>query len=380
MPDPDRPPTAMTSRERVRAAIRFEPPDRLPRNDSPWRQTVDRWRREGLPEGVEVADHFELDIATMYLDLSPRFAMRVLERDGIYYTYEDRYGYTLRKEEHGESTIDFIGHCLDGREAWEQLVAPRLVLSDDPDEPARLDDASYFGHFDPYPSWDVAVERYRRQRATDRYQLFMFYGPWEALWRMRGMERLLVDLLDDPDWVEEMAATHVDLAIATLRRCLELGARPDGILWAEDLGCNSGPLFSPRSWDAIFRPHSARLGEFLRASSVDFWMHSDGKIDRYLERLIEVGVQVLNPLEVKAGMDAVELRRRLGEELAFYGNISATAMAGPREALELELARKVPLAREGGFILHSDHSVPPEVSFEAFSWLQRRAQEIFEGR
>ena len=186
-----------------------------------------------------------------------------------------------------------------------------------------------------------------------------------------------MDLVLDREWVEEMARVYTDLLCAVVRRCVAEGAVPDGLLLAEDLGSTTAPLFSPRTWDTVFRPHLARIGEMLRAEGIHFWMHSDGKIDAYVERLIDVGVQVLNPLEVKAGMDAVALRQRVGKNLAFYGNIGATVMAGPRDGLEAELLRKIPLAREGGFIMHSDHSVPPDVGFEQYSWMQQRAQEVF---
>jgi uroporphyrinogen decarboxylase len=369
----------MTSRERVKAALRFERPDRLPRNDAPWTQTIARWRAEGLPDDVAVADYFDFDIAMMFIDPSPRFEMKVLKREGGFITYEDRYGYTMRKEEHGEGTIDFIAHRNTGREAWAEAVRPRLVLSDDPTEPARLDDSQYFAHFAPYPSWAEAVEKYRRLYARGRYVLFMCYGPWEAAWRHRGMEELLVDSVQDPGWVDEMGAVHVDLVVDILKRCLDLGARPDGILWAEDLGTSIGPMFSPSGWDDFLRPHYRRFGEFLRREGIDFWLHSDGRIHEYVPRFIDVGVQVLNPLEVKAGMDAVQLREQFGRNLAYYGNISAQRMAGSRSELDEELRRKIPVAREGGYIMHSDHSVPPEVSLAQYRWMQDRAQEIFEG-
>ena len=368
---------SMGSRERVRAALGFEPPDRLPRNDSPWTQTVERWRREGMPEDAPVADHFGFDIEMAYIDASPRFEMRVLVRAGGFITFRDRYGYEMRKIECAEGTVDFRAHPLEDRKAWERVFRPRLAL--DPAGPARWDDASYFAHFDPYPTWEEAVAKHRRLAATGRYVLAMVYGPWEALWRMRGMEARLVALILAPEWVQELASAHVALVVEIVRRCAALGARPDGLLLAEDLGSTAGPLFSPRTWDAVFGPSFGRLGSALRELGIDFWVHSDGRIEAYLERFLDVGVQVLNPLEVKASMDAVELRRRLGPRLAFYGNIDARAMAGPRDALEAELARKIPLAREGGYILHSDHSVPPDVGYERFAWMQRRAQEIFEG-
>ena len=107
----------------------------------------------------------------------------------------------------------------------------------------------------------------------------MFYGPWEATWRNRGMETLLMDLLMYPDWVEDMAKTHLDLVIGVLDHCLKLGMKPDGIFMAEDLGSKNGPLFSPETWDRIFQPHVAGLGEFLKSKGISFWIHSDGMIE-----------------------------------------------------------------------------------------------------
>ena len=135
----------MTSRERVQAAIVFNPPDQLPRNDSPWTQTVDRWRREGLLVGVEVEDFFQFDISSMFVDASPRFEMKILDRSGGMITYEDRYGYTIRKVESGESTMQFLDHKNKNRETWEKIIKPRMVLSTD--DLARIDDHQYFGHF-----------------------------------------------------------------------------------------------------------------------------------------------------------------------------------------------------------------------------------------
>jgi len=363
----------MTSRERVQAAVRFEPPDRLPCNESPWEQTLAAWREQGIPADTSLADYFGFDIASMYIDASPRFEQRVLERRDGMIRYADRFGYTLSKPEGVSATLHFLAHATTDRAAWEALK-PRFALDDGP---ARIDDASYFGHFAPYPTWGEAVAKYRRLRSTDRYLLFTVYGPWEATWRHRGMEALLMDVACEPEWVREMAETYVALVLATVQRCLDLGMRPDGLFVPEDLGAKNGPMMSPASWGAVFKPAFARLGEFLRRNGIDFWMHSDGNIWPLLDDIVDCGVQVLNPLEVKAGMDAVELRERYGARLAVYGNIDATKMGGPLDALEAELRRKVPLAREGGYILHSDHSVPPDVTLERYQWLLDTARAIF---
>lgn len=363
----------MTSRERVQAAVAFEPPDALPVHESPWEQTLARWREEGLRED-DPADVFGWDIEMMYIDPSPRFPMKVLERKDGMITYEDRFGYTCCKEDGISSTMHFVSHLNTGPEAWANMKS-RFCL--DPEAPARIDDRSYFGHFDPYPSWEEARAKYDRMRAHGRYILFMVYGPWEAMWRHRGMTDLLLDVALQPDWVIEMAETYQGLVIDVLRRCIDLGIQPDGVFAADDLGSTHGPLMSPAMWGELFKPQLERMGAFLREHGIAYWMHSDGAIMSLLDDLVDVGVQVLNPLEVKAGMDAPAIRERYGKRLAMYGNLAATTLAGPETALTTSLERLVPLAREGGYILHTDHSCPPDVSLERYRWMLQKAQSIF---
>jgi uroporphyrinogen decarboxylase len=366
----------VNSRDRIKTALRFERPDRLPVHESPWEQTAAAWYDEGIPAGVSLADYFDFDIEMMYLDPSPRFEMKVLGREGGNITYEDRFGYTITKPEGISATMHFHSHVTTDRAAWER-IKPRFRLA--AGDSARIDDKMYFGHFDPYPSWDEAVEKYRTIYGRNRYLLFMFYGPWEATWRHRGMENLLMDVAVDPDWVRDMAQTYQSLVLDILQHCVALGIKPDGVLSADDLGSSHAPLMSPKMWADVFKPQVARLGDFCRNHGVDFWMHSDGAIEPLIDEIVETGVQVLNPLEAKAGMDVVELRRRYGRRLAFYGNIDVRKMSGPQDELLTELRRKIPLARQGGYIMHSDHSCPPDVSLARYQWLLDHAREIFDG-
>jgi len=367
----------MTPRQRVQAALDFQPPDRLPCNESFWDGTVAAWREQGMPTDVDPADFFQFDICSMFLDASPRLEQRILHREGGFITYNDRFGYTVRKRDGLSGTLEFLEHVTVDRAAWER-IKPQFHLSDDPAKPARIDQASYFAHFDAYPSWQQAVEQYQRLRKTDRYLLYTAYGPWEATWRHRDMERLLLDVATDPDWVAEMADTYQDLVISILDKCLALGMRPDGFFMVEDLGWNLSLLISPGHWRRILRPAVVRLGEYLARHDIAFWIHSDGAIAPLLDDLIECGVQALNPLEVTAGCDSVEVRRRYGRRLALYGNIDVKKMLGPRAQLEAEIRRKAPLARQGGFIMHSDHSVPPQVSLDRYRGMLELARNVFD--
>ena len=366
----------MTSRMRVKAAVCHEPPDRLPCGESFWDDTPTVWREQGMPADVDPADYFDFDLRFLSLDPSPRFEQKLLRREGDYIVYEDRFGYTVKKLDGRSSTMDFQAHKTVDRCAWEQIKGC-LALSADPAEPARIDDASYFAHFDPYPTWEEAVTKYRRVYATGRYVLFVAYGPWEATWRHRGYDNQLYDVALDPDWLKEMADVYQDLVIAVLQRCLDLGMRPDGYFMVEDLGCNRGLLLSPASWRRIFRPATEKLGAFLRGNGVDFWMHCCGNSEEVFGDLIECGVQVMNPLQVAAGLDVRRLRKQYGRNLAFYGNLPAPMMMGSKEVMAEEIRSRVVLARNGGYICHSDHSIPPTVSFERYQWVLATARQCF---
>ncbi len=153
-------PLAMTSRERVTAALNFEPPDRLPVNDSLWDGLQADWIQEGMPAGVTPADHFGWDIESMFIDASARFDMKILSRADGFITFEDRAGYTVKKADGRSGTLDFQDYKTKTRDDWENVTKPRMIL-DDPSCTARIDSTGYFCHFDPYPTWTEAKKKIR---------------------------------------------------------------------------------------------------------------------------------------------------------------------------------------------------------------------------
>jgi uroporphyrinogen decarboxylase len=344
--------------------------DRVPIHDAFWEDTLALWRSRGLGE-QDPCDFFEMDFDAMYLDLSARAEQKVLARDDQLITIQDRAGYVVRKFIGKSRSMEFLEHFIKDRDAWAGQ-RERLVLDPDGTGESRLDDRSYFMHMDAYPTWDEARAKYERLRQRDRFLLFHAYGPWEAAWRGRGIDHLLMDLALDAEWVREMVQAHIDLLITCLRHCLTLDVKPDGLFLADDFGCTRGLLFSPSMWREIFKPEYARLAEFLHAQDISLWLHSCGDVRALIPDLIDVGLDVLQPLQVAAGMDIRELLPEFGEQLVLFGNIAAAAMSGPPEPLEAEIREKVGLGgQRGGYIYHSDHSIPPEVSFERYQQIMQ---------
>jgi len=313
-----------------------------------------------------LADYFGFDFDFMSIDASPRMEQKLLAEDDEFVTYQDRFGYIVRKRKEKSRTLDFMDHVTKDRMAWER-IRERFVL--DPQDKARIDDASYFMHMAEYPTWDEARQKYDVIRQRERYLLFQSYGCYEATWRHRGFTELLTDMAIDPDFVIEMATTYTNLLLATLRHCLEEGMKPDGFFMIEDLAYTRGMLFSPRSWRRVFRPLVHKLGQFLHDNGIAFWMHCCGNAEVIFEDLVECGLEVIQPLEAKSGLDVRELRPKYGDRLTFWGNINVITMSnGTDQEIEEEIRTKIaPFKKDGGgYIYHSDHSVPSEVSLERF--------------
>jgi uroporphyrinogen decarboxylase len=115
-------------------------------------------------------------------------------------------------------------------------------------------------------------------------------------------------------------------------------------------------------------PGFARLCGFFHARGIFCILHTCGNVMTLVPDLIATGFDCLNPLEVKAGMDLLALKRDYGQALCLMGGIDAPGMAGPPEEVERDIREKLAFARRGGgYIFHSDHAVPETVSLEQYT-------------
>lgn len=363
----------MTKRERVVCALEHRTPDRIPASDSFWDTTLLRWKQEGFPEGATPYEVFDFDIQWIHLDVSPRFPAAVTEEDERMFAFQDRFGYVARRYKDGSPTLDYVSHPAPDRASWEGV---REMFAMRPGEKARADTEGYPFRLTPEPSWAEARDRCRAIGRDEPYLLAEAYGPHEAAWRLHGFTPTLMDLAAEPELIRDMGSTYMSFLMAVIERCLDEGIAFDGFFLVEDLGTTRGMLFSPSTWRDIHKPLVAELGAFLKQRGIHFWMHSCGNTEAIFGDLIECGLQVINPLEAKAGLDVCELKRRYGDELAFFGNVDVVAMAESRQAIEAEMRRKLaPFAQGGGYIYHSDHSIPSEVSYERYQRVMELLRE-----
>ena len=121
-------------------------------------------------------------------------------------------------------------------------------------------------------------------------------------------------------------------------------------------------FFSPELWRRIFKPEVKRLCSEFHKRGLKVVYHGCGNALAIFEDLIEAGIDAYNPLEAKAGLDVVELKKKFGKRLAYCGNIDVAVLErGTKENIRREVLRKLSAARGGGYMPQSDHSVPGDV-------------------
>jgi uroporphyrinogen decarboxylase len=326
--------SAMTSQERVRTAIARNVPDRVPIMDGPWWATVRRWEREGLPEGKSPADHFGYEIHTIGADQSPRFPVKVLEttaEGGIRRNHRDR------------STTPEVVECAIKTPGDWPAIRERLK----PDL-KRMD-------------WASAWSGYQAARGKHRYVAFGAACGYDLMQAYVRSEHLLGFMATEPGFVKEMVDVMSELIVASM----------DGLWVYNDMGYRNTSLFSPAMYREMILPADRKRNDWCHEHGVQTILHSCGCVKGLIPSLIEAGFDCLQPLEVKAGMDLRELKPAYGDRIAFFGGINTMLMEQDDDALiEEEIRTKFAAAMPGGgYLYHSDHSIPKDVSFRKYSFV-----------
>jgi uroporphyrinogen decarboxylase len=326
--------------------LNHEEPDRVPVHDGPWGHTVARWHREGLPEDQSPAAYFGYEITNQGADLSLRLPEETIEETDTYRIARDSNGAVRRRFKDHESTPECIDFTVTSREIWEEHK-PRMAWND-----SRVD-------------WDNALASNQALREGDKFVCYSGAFGYDRTQGVVGSERLLMAMAEDPGWVKDMFDTVVDILIAGCEAMTSRGFEFDGAFVFNDMGYRNGTLFSPAAYRATEFPSQKRMCDYFKSKGLPVILHTCGNVLEFVPMLIEAGFTCIQPLEVKAGMDLVELKESFGHQVCFMGGIDVRAMADPDPAvIEEEIRTKIPVAkRGGGYIYHSDHSVPSNVSF-----------------
>lgn len=339
----------LTDRQRMQLVFDHQEPDRIPVMDQPWEGTIRRWRSEGMPEDVDYRDYFGIDKHfALGMDNSPQYEEKELYNDGVSHVYTTRWG-TVEKKLIGEDTTpQYLERRITTSAAWQEAKARMLPTRD------RI-------------NWDWLKSEYKIAVENDRWkQLSLWFGFDVTHAGMVGLENVLIAMIEEPEWCIDMFNTYLDVCIGLFEMVLNEGYKFDCGFWWDDMGYKGSQFFSVPMYRELLKPVHQRAVDWIHSKGMKAELHSCGDVRPFIPEFIDMGIDALNPIEVKAGMDPVMIKEKYGKDLVLHGGINALLWNEP-EKMDKELDRLLPiLKKDGGYIFATDHSIPNTVTAEQF--------------
>jgi hypothetical protein len=358
---------------RLKAALESREGDRVPISDFFWAGFMDRAREVWGPD-VDMYRKFDLDYVVVNPNMDPIIRdFEIIEQNGEDIRVKTGFGATvLRRADlampHFESfsvnepeeMADFVIEAADDKR--------RLYRSGD-DQINCLGDRL----LQNLPSWMQRVDSYVKD--------FPVFGSvcegYEYVWRCVGTENALYWMMLEPEKFETFMKRIGDFLVGLAEyQIKETGDKLSGMYIWGDLAYVNGMLFSPDFWRRYFKPITGRIIEICHKAGLMVIYHGCGNATPVYEDLIELGLDGYNPLEVKAHLDAVELKKTYGGRLAFVGNVDVRELeSGDKDRIKKEVLYKLQAGEGGGWICQSDHSVSSEVAPESYAYMVKLIRE-----
>ena len=352
-----------THRERVRALLAGERPDR------PVVDLGGRVASLSLPAYLELKAHLglgtELDGETVtLLNTVGRFDARVLERFDV----------PIRRVYLRPASTFTLKVADDGsfRDEWGVGYRPKGPYNERVGHPlaeATLADLDRFPWPDPHDPGRVAglAEEARRLYEETDFSLSAGHisaGIFQDCWNLRGMAQFLMDMALDREFAEALLDRVTAIHVAMWEHFLDaVGAYVDLVGTADDLGGQSGLIISPRMYRELIKPRHAALNAAIRSRTrARILYHSCGAIMPLIDDLIEIGVDVLNPIQPLPGlMDPEDLKRRYGGRLVFHGglDVQSLLLTGTPAQVRAHVRRYLDVLGPERYIVAPANSVQP---------------------
>ena len=361
--------------ERMNKTLRHEEPDRVPVSDFFWGSFLERWRKElGLLADTDIYTYYDLDWIVTIPNMDPHIKQfEILKETEEEVVVRTGFEAVLRKK-FADPMPAFL------RFETDTIERVKAFKFDDP-----WDDRRYFsagdnqiagvgdGFFRNSPPWVDTVKAL--------YPDFPVYGSVceasENMWRIVGQKNTLLWIGLYPEEFGRFVQRTNEFALEITKAQIEAadGLLDGMVIWG-DVAYTKDMFFSPDYWRRYYKPGVKAIADVCHEHGLPVIYHGCGNVNRIFADFIEIGVDAYNPLEAKAGLDVVDLRRKYGHKIGFCGNMNVIEWAEcSQEELKAIVLRKLNAAKGGGFIFQSDHSVPSNVSGENYEYVVNLVRE-----
>jgi uroporphyrinogen decarboxylase len=204
----------------------------------------------------------------------------------------------------------------------------------------------------------------RIARHGDRFRVFQIgFSLYERAWTLRGMENLLMDFHDHPDFVHELLAAIADYDIAQAREAMKHDV--DAVYFGDDWGAQRGLQMGPALWREFILPELSRMYREVKSAGKYVFIHSCGDVDELFDELVGIGLDCFNPFQPEV-MDVEALLVRYRGRLSFYGGLSTqrTLPFGSPDEVRAETESLLTMGHGGNYIFAPAHDVPGDVPVE----------------
>ncbi|MCK5155369.1 MAG: hypothetical protein KAQ69_02980 [Spirochaetales bacterium] len=356
--------TGMTGIERMTNILQRKPVDRIGLFEHFWSDTHREWVNKGyVSEKDDFTELFDFDMDTcwsfnMTADINKK--IEVLEETEETIVTRDGNGAVLKNHKLHNATPEHIDFLVKDRTGWLEHIKPLLL----PDE-GRIDFEAY---------------RLKKEQCRKANRFFCWSGVnvFELMHPVCGHEYMLMGMALDPDWVKDMVTTYSELVIQLWEILFEKEGYPDGIWFYEDMGFKERPFMSPQMYNEIIFPAHKRTIDWAHDKGIPVIMHSCGFVEPLLPGIVKAGIDCLQVIEVKAGMDPIRIQKQYGDVLSLMGGIDVRVLySNDKAQIDKELETKIPILKKGfGYTLHSDHSIPNTVTYDSYKYFIRRGLEL----
>ncbi len=336
----------MTGRERVYTAMSRQVPDRVPAEVG---FTPSLWERFTAETGImDPAEHWHYDTANVGFKPS-----------------RDKRDFT---EYHPEGIPDDAGvgdyGTVELKGDFYHFTKKQYPL----DQPTTLEDLESYPWPDPMPAYrhehlEAAVAELHEQ---GKYVTGFVGHIWENAWQVTSMPKLMLQFLEEPDQAEYLLDRITANNLFVAKRFAEAGV--DCVMTGDDVGMQDRLMMSPATWRQWFRPRWGKIYAAVKEINpeIQIWYHSDGMIEPIIAELIEMGLDILNPVQPEC-MDQGKIKEQYGDRLAFWGCVGTQTTMPFGTAAEVKAAIKhliETVGRGGGLFLAPTHVLEPDVPTE----------------
>jgi len=367
----------MTSRERVQAVLNHEVPDRVPiiigvSNATGIKMKPYRALKEKL--GIQAPDDYIYDWPELGSAKVDEETMQRLHGDarGVL----DRFPKEVQER---NRTRDPHAPCIDDWGIGQTEIEPGVWF------PGYhpLADATTVEELENYPNWPKMDDPYRvaqaaedAKRLAEENEYAILATPWlmfpfERAFGLQGMDKFLMNMAMYPDFAEAMLKKNLEFCMQHMSHFLDaVGDNIDMIKIGDDLGSQDRLMISPRMYRKLLKPIHAELIAFIKSKTkAKIFFHTDGDVFDLIGDFIEIGVDVLNPIQTSAGKmaDLEGLKREYGKDLVFCGAVDTQHILphGTPEEVRQEMKRVIDiLGQGGGYMVASVHTIMNEVPAE----------------